>query len=117
MVKVCCASPPLLVKTPETIVSAIPALSCLAPTMNLSLKSGVPLVPSQMCQPGGIEAIVPDHMIITPDGIAVLPGDGTVLLTEFCKIELVGRSLATRLVQSLGTVVETVKLFCVEEIL
>ena len=56
-------------------------------------------------------------MIITPDGIAVLPGEGTVLLTEFCKIELVGRSLATRLVHSLGTVVETVKLFCVEEIL
>ena len=63
-----------------------------------------------------MEAIVPDHMIIEPFGSDKEPGVGTVLLTEFDDTELVGRSLATRLVHSVGTVVETVKLFGVEEI-
>ena len=64
-----------------------------------------------------MDAIVPDHMIITPDGIASVPGEGTVLATEFPDTELVGRSLATSDVHSPGTVVDTVKLLGVEEIL
>ena len=63
-----------------------------------------------------MEAIVPDHMIIEPFGSDNEPGVGTVLLTEFADVELVGRSRATRLVHSLGTVVDTVKLFGIEEI-
>ena len=114
---ICVAEPPVWYKTPLTMVSATPPASWFAPTINLSLKSGVPLVPSQSCQPRGIEAIVPRYMTIAPEGIAPAPGLGTVLVTEFCETELVGRSLATRLVHSTGTVVETVKLFCVEETL
>ena len=40
-----------------------------APTMNLSLKSGVLLVPLQSTHPEGILASVPLHMTITPLGI------------------------------------------------
>lgn len=39
-----------------------------APTMNLSRRSGVPLVPLHSNQPEGMEAIDPDHMTITPLG-------------------------------------------------
>ena len=113
---ICVADPPTRVKVPLTIVSATPPASWFAPTINLSLKSGVPLVPSQSCHPTGMEDIVPDHMIIEPLGSDNEPGVGTALLTEFEDVELVGRSRATRLVHSVGTVVETVKLFGVEEI-
>jgi hypothetical protein len=68
MVMVCLASPPVLVKPPETVVIAVPPESCLAPTTNLSLKSGVPFVPSQNCQPVGMEATVPDQIRIEPIG-------------------------------------------------
>ncbi len=118
MVMVCLASPPVLVKLPETVVIEIPPESCLAPTTNLSLKSGVPLVPSQSCQPVGMEATVPDQIRIEPMGRELfwLPGAGTVLPTITPDMELVGRSLATKLVHSCGTVVETVKALVFDEI-
>jgi hypothetical protein len=40
------------------------------PTTNLSNRFGVPLLPSHKAQPEGIEAKVPDHIQITPVGIA-----------------------------------------------
>jgi len=118
MVIVCFASPPVLVRLPETVVIAVPPESCLAPTTNLSLKSGVPFVPSQSCQPVGIDATVPDQMRIEPIGRELfwLPGAGTVLPTTSPVIELVGRSLATKPVHSCGTVVETVKALVFEKI-
>ena len=72
------------------MVSATPPASWFAPTINLSLKSGVPLVPSQSCQPTGMEAILPDQIIIEPFGRDNEPGVGTVLLTEFEDVELGG---------------------------
>lgn len=39
-----------------------------APTTNLFLKSGVPLEPLHNSQPLGIEAILPDHITIAPEG-------------------------------------------------
>jgi hypothetical protein len=40
--------------------------SCLAQTMNLSRKSGVPFAPSHKAQPVGTVAMVPCHMRIMP---------------------------------------------------
>lgn len=51
-----------------------------AATINLFRKSGVPLLPSQILQPEGIEAIAPDHIQITPAGIA----PATTPATTFC---------------------------------
>ena len=44
-----------------------------APTINLSLKSGVPLDPLHSAHPVGIDAIDPDHIIIPPTGIVPAP--------------------------------------------
>ena len=44
-----------------------------APTTNLSLRSGDPLVPSHNCQPVGIVDMVPDHIIILPVSTFPLP--------------------------------------------
>ena len=62
-------------------------LSPPAPTINLSLKSGVPLVPLQITHPEGIDAIDPDHIIIPPIGIVPNPlslaeGPATISPTE-----------------------------------
>jgi hypothetical protein len=119
MVKVWYASPPILVRLPETAVIAVPPESCLAPTTNLSLKSGVPLLPSHNCQPLGIEATVPDQKMIAPtkrESLSTLPGTGIVLTTTVPDTEAPGKSLATRLVHSWGTTVETVKEPELEEI-
>jgi hypothetical protein len=64
-----------------------------------------------------METTVPDQITIEPIGRELfwLPGAGTVLPTTVPDIELVGRSLATRLVHSCGTVVETVKALVFEE--
>ena len=89
------------------------------PIINLPLKSGALLVPSQSCQLAGMELNVPDHMIIEPagsDSSGALPGAGTALPTVVPDIELVGKSLPTRFVHSRGTTVETVKALLVEEI-
>jgi hypothetical protein len=58
-------------------------------------------------------------MIIEPIGreLSWMLGAGTLLPTIAPDIELVGRSLATRLVHSSGTVVDTVKALFVDEIL
>jgi hypothetical protein len=40
-----------------------------APTINLFLRSGVPLEPLQINHPKGIVFSVPDHIIIRPVGI------------------------------------------------
>ena len=43
------------------------------PNINLSVKSGVLLVPSHKFQPDGISAFVPDHIAIKPVGIETMP--------------------------------------------
>ena len=43
------------------------------PTINLSIKFGVPLEPSQRAQFDGTPASVPDHIIIPPIGIVPFP--------------------------------------------
>ena len=88
------------------------------PITNLPLKSGVPFVPLQSCQSSGIKFKVPDHIIIEPTGresSGAIPGAGTLLPTTTPDTELVGKSLATKLVHSCGTVVETVKALVFEE--
>ena len=60
------ASPPVLVRLPVIFVLDTPESSADADTINLSLKSGVPLLRSHRYHPVGIDAIDPDHMIIPP---------------------------------------------------
>lgn len=44
-----------------------------APTTNLSRKSGVLLLPSQITQPEGMAPVAPDHIAITPEGTPSTP--------------------------------------------
>jgi len=44
-----------------------------APIINLSLKSGVELVPSHISHPVGIALVAPDHMAIRPVGTPTIP--------------------------------------------
>src|SRR5215813_3483366 len=71
----CSGSVRLTVTPPETKryggnteVEALPSLSWLAPTINLSRRSGVPLEPLHRAQPSGIVEMLPCHMTMIPDG-------------------------------------------------
>ena len=70
-----------------TIASAEPPVASTeyvepAPTINRSLRSGVPLDPLHNTHPEGIEPIEPDHNIIPPEGIGV-GGDGAVPMIPY----------------------------------
>jgi hypothetical protein len=53
--------------------------------MNLSLRSGVPFVPSHRNQPDGIDPMAPDHIVMMPAAIAskfpavFVPSDATFI--------------------------------------
>jgi hypothetical protein len=54
----------------EFVPPVVSSLDEPAPMTNLLVRSGVPLLPLQRCQPLGIVLVCPDHMMIPPDGTA-----------------------------------------------
>ena len=68
-VNVCACKRFLVCAPPVASTLFVPPLSASACITNLSVKSGVLLVPSQITQPVGIADTAPDHKRIQPAGI------------------------------------------------
>jgi hypothetical protein len=83
--------PPVCVAEPVMDVLAREVTSASAPIINLLRKSGVPLDPLHKYHPVGIEAMVPDHIPINPEGTEFVSTKAVVAIcVVFVPAEAVG---------------------------
>ena len=83
--------------------------------MNLSRKSGVPLLPSHSCQPEGISAMLPDQATMNPVAREFpLSATPITLLTVEPLADEAGKRNCNICTRFVGTVVDTEKVLAVE---